>query len=171
MVNSRFYCKFGRTIHEIMCRQMSKIFLLSLTMIVFYSCNSSSKDSSEIKGNTQADLSMVQDGLKESKERGGIIYTDFCMQCHMANGMGVTGTFPPLAGSNWLKEKRTESIHAVKYGQSGKIEVNGETYDNIMVPMGLSDEEVADVMNYIMTSWGNSLDKMVTPSEVAQVKE
>ena len=38
---------------------------------------------------------------------------------------------------------------------SGEINVNGVTYNNVMATMGLSDEEVADVMNYINNSWGN----------------
>ena len=102
-------------------------------------------------------------------ERGALVYEDFCMQCHLANGEGVSGTFPPLAKSNWLIDKRTESIYAVKFGQQGEISVNGEIYNGIMVPMGLSDKETADVMNYIMNSWGNIQDKMVTPEEVSKV--
>jgi mono/diheme cytochrome c family protein len=107
----------------------------------------------------------------ESIERGGMLFTDFCMQCHMANGKGIEGTFPPLAGSDWLTDKRSESIHAVKYGQSGEIVVNGKTYNSVMVRMGLSDQEVADVLNYVMNSWGNSQKKMVTAEEVSKIKE
>ena len=107
--------------------------------------------------------------LKESTERGGLLYTDFCMQCHMANGLGIEGTFPPLAGSDWLTDKRTESIHAVKYGQSGEIVVNGKLYNSVMIPMGLSDEEIADVLNYVMNSWGNKQDQVVTPEEVSKI--
>jgi mono/diheme cytochrome c family protein len=93
------------------------------------------------------------------------------MQCHLPNGKGTPSTIPPLAGSNWLVSKRTASIHAVKYGQSGSIEVNGKKYNNSMPPMGLTDEEVADVMNYIMTSWGNKQKKTVTEAEVAAIKK
>ena len=38
-----------------------------------------------------------------------------------------------------------------------------------MMPMGLTDDEVADVMNYITNSWGNKNDKMVTEEEVAAI--
>ena len=109
--------------------------------------------------------------LESSKERGAVLYEDFCIQCHMPNGQGVTGTFPPLAGSDWLKSKRTESIHAVKYGQQGPIEVNGVTYNGIMTRMGLDDNEVADVLNYVMNSWGNSESELVTPQEVSLVEK
>ncbi|MEZ4858163.1 MAG: cytochrome c [Flavobacteriaceae bacterium] len=147
---------------------MKNTFLFILTAWLFLGCNSSEKKkntSSLIQNNTL----LLQDPLKESMERGGIIYTDFCMQCHMANGLGVAGTFPPLAKSNWLIEKRTESIHAVKFGQKGKIEVNGVSYNSIMVPMGLTNEEVADVLNYVMNSWGNTQKEMVTVEEVSKV--
>lgn len=108
--------------------------------------------------------------LVKSIERGREVYTDFCIQCHLANGKG-SETIPPLAGSDWLVNKRRESIHAVKYGQSGSIKVNGKNYNGIMSPMGLTDEEVADVMNYIMNSWENKQSKMITASEVKEVKK
>lgn len=111
-----------------------------------------------------------QTPLQKSIARGKEVYTDFCMQCHMANGKGNGTTFPPLDGSDWLKKKRTESIHAVKYGQKGEIAVNGKKFNSIMPPMVLSDEEVADVMNYVMNSWSNKTKKMVTIKEVALLK-
>jgi mono/diheme cytochrome c family protein len=37
--------------------------------------------------------------------------------------------------------------------------------------MGLTDQEVADVMNYIMTSWSNKQTKVVTEKEVATIKK
>jgi|TARA_R110000868_G_scaffold271613_2_gene530994 mono/diheme cytochrome c family protein len=105
--------------------------------------------------------------LEESINRGADIYSDFCINCHMANGEGVEKTFPPLAKSDFLMNKREESIRGVKYGQQGYILVNGVAYNNIMPPMGLEDEEIADVMNYILNSWGNKSDSIVTPEEVS----
>ncbi|MEH6682741.1 MAG: cytochrome c [Sediminicola sp.] len=107
--------------------------------------------------------------LEESMERGRDIYTDFCVQCHLENGEGVAGTFPPLAKSDYLMEKRKESIRGIKYGQQGEIVVNGETYNNMMMPLGLTDGEVADVMNYITHTWGNSTDITTTVEEVAAI--
>ncbi len=109
--------------------------------------------------------------LEESMKRGSGIYADFCINCHLEKGEGVPNVFPPLANSDYLKTKRYESISGIKYGQRGKIIVNGETYDNIMMPLGLEDGEVADVMNYILNSWGNTSETLVTPNEVAEVKE
>ena len=104
-------------------------------------------------------------------EAGATLYQDFCLQCHLAEGQGVPKTFPPLVGSEWLTEKRTEGIRAVKYGQKGPIEVLGQPYNTIMPPMGLTDQEVTDVMNYIMNSWGNKATQLVTVEEVAAVNK
>lgn len=107
--------------------------------------------------------------LEESMQRGSETYGDFCVTCHLPAGEGVAGAFPPLANSDYLKANREASIRGVKFGQQGELIVNGETYNGIMAPMGLEDEEIADVMNYIMNSFGNSTDKMVTLEEVAAI--
>ena len=63
--------------------------------------------------------------LKESIERGNLIYEEFCVRCHKADGLGHKKFYPPLAASDWLTDKRAESISAVKYGLKGLITVNG----------------------------------------------
>lgn len=107
--------------------------------------------------------------LEESMQRGSEIYADFCITCHLDTGKGVESVFPPLAASDYLMNKREESIFGVKYGRSGDMVVNGVTYSNSMMAMGLEDEEIADVMNYILNSWGNTSDKIVTVEEVSGI--
>ena len=109
--------------------------------------------------------------LDESIKRGQDIYQDFCVNCHMANGEGVVGSFPPLAKSDFLMKNRKESIKAIKYGMQGEIVVNGQTYNSMMANLGLLESEVADVMNYITNSWGNTNTKMVTEAEVTEIKK
>ncbi len=122
------------------------------------------------ESSTYHTMNLSNDELTKSIQRGKEVYTDFCVQCHLGNGKG-SETVPPLAGSDWLMNKRKESIHAVKFGQSGTIKVNGKNYNAKMPPMGLTDDEVADVMNYIMNSWGNKQSKMITVLEVKAVKK
>ena len=112
-----------------------------------------------------------QDGeLVKSIARGKTIYNESCITCHMGKGEGVLGTFPPLAKADYLIKTPEKAIMAIKYGLQGKIKVNGKAYDNMMPPAGLSDDEVADVMNYIQNSWGNtSGKKMVTEKMVEAV--
>ena len=109
------------------------------------------------------------DMLKQSILRGKEVYDDFCVTCHLPNGEGVENTFPPLAGSDYLMKNRKASIRGVKYGQRGELIVNGVTYNNTMMPLGLDDDEIADVMNFVYNSWGNQSDKMVTAEEVAAI--
>lgn len=108
--------------------------------------------------------------LNESMERGAELYSNFCLNCHLSEGEGASGVFPPLAKSDYLLTKRHESIQAVKYGISGGITVNGVAYNSAMAPMGLSDKEVADVMNYILNSWGNEDGEIVTEAEVSKIQ-
>jgi mono/diheme cytochrome c family protein len=63
------------------------------------------------------------------------------------------------------------SIRGVKYGLSGPIIVNGEEYDAVMQNQGLDNEEIADVMNYILNSWGNKSSDMITEERVANITE
>ncbi|MFI1745605.1 c-type cytochrome [Thalassobellus sediminis] len=130
-----------------------KILFLSLIVAVSFSCNSQSND------------------LKASIDRGSEIYTDFCISCHLPNGTGVRKIYPPLAKSDYLLKNREASIKAIKFGLNGKITVNNETYNNTMTALGLSDDEVADVMNYIYNSWGNKNEKLVTEEEVSKIKK
>jgi mono/diheme cytochrome c family protein len=109
--------------------------------------------------------------LTSSMNRGKAIYIDFCMTCHLPNGEGVANVYPPLAKSDYLIKNREASIRGIKYGQQGEMIVNGKKYNSVMAALGLSDDEVADVMNYISNSWGNKNDKMITESEVSKIKK
>ncbi len=137
----------------------------ALTLFLF-SCQQKVKNNSEKSGYIASDSIQEKTDLQKSIERGQEVYDGFCIQCHLPNGKGTKGIFPPLDGADWLTEKREESIHAVKFGQSGEIVVNGVKYNNMMPPMGLTDREVADVMNYVMNSWSNTQEKKVTVEEV-----
>lgn len=108
--------------------------------------------------------------LQESIKKGQEVYAGYCMSCHMSEGAGVPGAFPPLANSDYLMEDKERSIRVVMYGLQGEIVVNGVTYDNAMTSMGLTDEEVTHVMNYIRNSWGNE-GEVVTFEEVKAVRE
>ena len=114
-------------------------------------------------------LLFQDDELAASIKRGKIVYEDFCVTCHLPNGEGVENTFPPLAKSDYLIKNREASIRGVKYGQRGELEVNGVIYNNTMMPMGLADDEIADVMNYVYNSWGNKNSEMVRKEEVAGI--
>ncbi|WP_316927976.1 PQQ-dependent sugar dehydrogenase [Kordia algicida] len=107
----------------------------------------------------------------ESMKRGKAVYNNYCAQCHMVNGEGVKNAFPPLAKSDWLSDKVVASIHSIKYGLKGEITVNGKKYTGVMAPLGLNNKEIADVMNYISSSWGNKTPNFYTVKDVRNVKK
>ncbi|NDE29313.1 MAG: cytochrome c [Flavobacteriia bacterium] len=107
----------------------------------------------------------------ESIEAGAEIYQDFCVQCHLPTGVGVSGVFPPLKDSDFLRNNIDISIAGLKYGLKGKIVVNDEEYNGIMASQGLDNEEIADVMNYILNSWGNSYTGQITTEQVELISE
>ncbi len=109
--------------------------------------------------------------LKQSILDGEEIYQDFCLQCHLDNGKGVENAFPPLAKSDYLQNNIEASIRGIKYGLRGEITVNGNTYNGVMVNQGLDEEEVADVMNYILNSWGNKAENQITVAQVLEVQK
>ncbi|MBL6692442.1 MAG: cytochrome c [Flavobacteriaceae bacterium] len=109
--------------------------------------------------------------LDQSIADGKEIYQDFCLQCHLDTGKGVSGVFPPLAQSDYLLNDINLSIKGIKYGMSGPITVNGEQYNGVMQNQGLDDVEIADVMNYVINSWGNKSKEVITPERVASITE
>lgn len=145
--------------------------LFSISLLL--ACNSDKKKEQSSLNSEEISISdsPEQEQVSESYARGKEVYSDFCVTCHLPSGKGIPGNFPPLAGSDWLTNKKMESIKAIKYGLSGPIEVNGEPYNNAMTAQGLSDQEVADVMNYISNSWGNTSKKEVTLEEVKAISK
>lgn len=108
--------------------------------------------------------------LKASMARGEQLYVSYCLSCHMDQGQGIEGVYPPLAKSDYLMADKKRSIRQVLYGISGEIKVNGKTYNLEMTGFDLTDEETADVLNYIRNSWGNK-GAVVTPDEVRTARQ
>ena len=115
-------------------------------------------------------LPKQKDELNQSIVRGKAIYADHCASCHMEKGEGIEGNFPPLAKADYLTKFPEKSIAAVKLGMEGKITVNGKEFENMMPNPGLENNQVADVMNYIRNSFGNTNKKIVTAEMVKGVK-
>jgi nitrite reductase (NO-forming) len=100
---------------------------------------------------------------------GKAIYTNNCLACHQGEGTGIKTAFPPLAKSDYLNANKEKSIETVVHGRAGEITVNGEKYNSVMPAQSLSDEEIANVLTYVYSQWGNS-KKAVTPAEVKKIR-
>jgi len=102
--------------------------------------------------------------LKASMERGKSIYEAQCMSCHMAEGEGLPGVFPPVAKSDYLTDKN-RLVKVVLKGVRGEMKVNGTDYNGEMTGFQLSDQETADVLNYIGNTWGNKVEA-IKPADI-----
>ncbi len=100
---------------------------------------------------------------------GESIYKKTCVACHMGDGGGVNGAFPPLAKSDYLADKGRAILQVIK-GKSGEMVVNGSTYNGTMPPQPLNDEEIAAVLTYVYSNFGNT-GGPVTAAEVKAVRD
>jgi nitrite reductase (NO-forming) len=97
--------------------------------------------------------SLTQD---EQVKAGQVLFAGTCSVCHQANGAGLPGVFPPLAKSDYLAADPKRAIGFVLRGLTGKVTVNGQEYNSVMPPMTqLNDDEVANILTYVINSWGN----------------
>lgn len=105
---------------------------------------------------------------KSKEERitmGKALYAQNCQACHQAEGQGLKGAFPSLTKSDYLNADPNRGIEAIVNGLSGKITVNGEIYDGIMPKLNLTDEQAANILTFVMNSWGNKGGE-ITPAQV-----
>ena len=88
---------------------------------------------------------------------GATLYSQYCSSCHKDDGAGVAGTFPPLQGAEQVNGDKTVLMNIVVNGLSGPIVVKGNKYDQAMPAFSfLKDEELASILTYIRSSWGNN---------------
>ncbi len=118
-------------------------------------------------------LALTVTAQAQDVKNGKKVYDEYCKTCHQANGQGMPRIYPPLAKSDYIKNNSVETlIREVVFGKSGKVKVNGVEYNGVMAPLPAKykDKDVADVMTYVFTSFGNSKGK-VTPAQVAAAKK
>lgn len=109
------------------------------------------------------------------------VYTANCASCHQANGQGLPGAFPPLAGHvpdlALAEGGRDYLVQLLLYGLQGEVGVEGQAYNGVMPAWPqLSDEQIAGVLNYTLSAWDN-LERMpedypaFTPDDVAAQRD
>ncbi len=108
--------------------------------------------------------------LKSSVTRGKELYVTYCLSCHLEQGEGIEGVYPPLAKSDYLMADKNRSIQQVLKGLTGEIKVKGKTYNMEMIGLDLPDDQVSDVLNYVRNSFGNK-GEAVTPDNVKAIRK
>ena len=134
--------------------------------------NSPANASSAASASTSTTVSTPVAALSSSATASGAtVFMDNCSSCHQANGEGVPGTYPPLAGNAVVTGPAAKVVHIVKHGLSGPIVVRGTSYNGQMPAWNgtLSDPDIASVITYIRSAWGNKAGA-VTVSVVTATK-
>ena len=106
--------------------------------------------------------------LDQYKVEGMLAYQKHCENCHQTDGKGLANLYPPLANSDFLKDKN-KVICLIKNGIAGEIVVNGKTYNQPMpANTNLQELDIALITTYIYTQWGNenSITSIPTVREV-----
>lgn len=91
----------------------------------------------------------------EQIQFGERVYQANCLACHQAGGAGIPRAFPPLTASDFLNADHERAIDILLYGMSGKIKVNDLEYDGYMPAIALSNDEIANVLTFVLNSWDN----------------
>ena len=101
--------------------------------------------------------------------KGKAIYTQYCLTCHQADGLGVDGMNPPLAKTDYVLGDKPRLINVLVNGLKG-VDINGEEYHGVMPSQSyLNDQQMADVLTYVRSSFGNKASA-VTVGEVKAVR-
>ncbi|MDN5929128.1 MAG: cytochrome c, partial [Hyphomicrobiales bacterium] len=115
-------------------------------------------------------------GTETAEADGKTVWQENCAGCHGADGKGQPGYFPQLAGNPDLFKDRAFPVLVVLNGIGGPITVKGQSYDGTMPAFDhLSDAEIAAVVNFIRSAWGNEAEaskiEPVTPELVANERK
>jgi mono/diheme cytochrome c family protein len=106
-------------------------------------------------------------------EKGKKIFSANCATCHQANGLGVAGQYPPLAGSEIVLGGARRPTMIVLKGLQGPLTVKGAHFGSaVMQPWEktLTDQKISEVLTYIRQEWGNKAGP-VSPEGVAALRK
>ncbi|BAV08699.1 Cytochrome c, mono-and diheme variants [Filimonas lacunae] len=104
-------------------------------------------------------------------ERGKVVYTTYCQSCHQPNGGGVPNLNPPLSNTSYVLGDKTKLISILLKGMNEEVEISGNYFSNTMPAQNfLKDQEIADVLTYIRSNFGNKATA-VSATEVKTVRK
>jgi mono/diheme cytochrome c family protein len=115
---------------------------------------------------------VVADNLNTGdKLEGGILFENYCANCHQRNGKGDNNRFPPLVESSYVTGDKNVLIGIILNGLQGEISVNGKTYSGIMPAHAglLDDHAIASITTYIRSRFGKQKETIST-LEVTNVR-
>jgi len=155
---------------------MRKIFVYIFTLFLWSACGGGGNQTESVQqeespsGTADSSTTQANSSVDDMMVQGKSVYNKFCLVCHQTDGSGVAGLYPPIINTDWVQGDKERLIELVLNGQEGPIEVNGETYNNVMPAQDfLKNDEVAAVLTYIRQNFENNASA-VTAREVEQVR-
>ena len=121
-------------------------------------------DMAKAKNNSNAE------SIAKQYPRGVALFGSVCQTCHGKDGNGVPSLAPPLNGSEWVGGDKNKLIPIVLFGLSGPVKVVGKIYkapeiNGDMPSIGqnkeFSDDDIAQVLSFIRSSWSNKAGKIL----------
>lgn len=107
----------------------------------------------------------------EHLRHGQDLYAIHCAACHRPDGLGAPGLIPPLAKTAWVTGEKNRLIQIALQGMSGRIDVNGASYDQEMPGFRhLQDDELAAILTFVRASFGNRASAVI-PAEIAEERK
>jgi mono/diheme cytochrome c family protein len=108
---------------------------------------------------------------RDPKVAGADLYMRECETCHAMDGKGRAGYQPTLVGNPSVVQPDPVSVINIVLNGSSRLVINGvpDSYRMPQFRLTYDDQKVADVVNFVRTSWGNQASK-VTAADVAAVR-
>ena len=88
---------------------------------------------------------------------GKALFTKNCAACHLANGKGIPGAFPALAGNAFVSGPVAEVATVLLKGRGGMPDFSNS----------LGDDDITLILNYVRSSWGNKGALLAGPDVAA----
>jgi nitrite reductase (NO-forming) len=114
------------------------------------------------------------ENIKYDKDKSKNLYVNQCSKCHKYSGDGIRRIYPPLKNSDYVRNgTNDELLRGMIYGRSGKIVVNGQTYNGVMtteIDASLSNGDIALILMYVYKEL-NGMDRNVNPKEIDNARK
>ena len=148
-----------------------KFIILIGVCICFVVTGHINKNNNQTKS-MEVDNKIIIINLKQTKpnESGIILYQQYCLACHQADGSGVPGMYPPLKKNELVGGDKSTLIKTVLNGLTGEIIVNGKRFNQTMPPQNnLSDPQIAGILTYIRSHFGNMASSVIS-NDIANLR-
>jgi mono/diheme cytochrome c family protein len=105
----------------------------------------------------------------DATKRGALLYLDNCAACHRPDGRGYEGVFPSLAGNPVVQADNPLSlISIVLLGSiTSRTSMTPAQFAMPAFAWRLSDQDAADIISFIRSSWGNDAKPIESPKVAA----